>query len=192
MCGSGTFLVEAADMAMDVAPGLRRSRWGFDRWLGHSETVWRALCKEATERQQARASERDALRLVGGDADAESVRAAKDNITAAGWDDIIRIARCPVTEARPKTADPGLLVVNPPYGQRLSSPEQAAAIHGDLGNTLRHHFLGWTAGILTEHPLVGSVGLRPHRRIPIRNGPLDCRLALFDIAETAPQGRTQP
>lgn len=187
MCGSGTILKEAAGMALQIAPGLSRNHWGFDRWKGHDPKLWATLRREA---QARRSQGTDTLRLFGSDVDGRVVQAARRNIEAAGWADHVQLTTGAISDARPPTDGTGLVLVNPPYGQRLEDTDQAAQIHRTLGDIMRHHFLGWTVGILTEHALVGRVGLKPHRRIPLRNGPLDCRLALFDIAQSAPTPRS--
>ncbi len=190
MCGSGTFLKEAAGMALDLAPGLARTHWGFDRWSGHDRALWAALRKEAEDRRAAKRQSMPVLKVVGSDIDGRAIQAATRNLEAAGWAGDVDLTTCSVSNARPPDGAPGLVVVNPPYGQRLEDDTQAQQIHRMLGDSMRHHFLGWTVAVITEHPLVGCVGLKPHRRIPIRNGALDCRLAMFDIAESAPTQRS--
>jgi putative N6-adenine-specific DNA methylase len=79
------------------------------------------------------------------------------------------------------------VLTNPPWGRRLAEEGAAEDIHRALGDVLRQRFLGWSAGILTEHSLVGSIGLKPTRRIPLMNGPVDCRLVTLEISTLAPK-----
>jgi 23S rRNA (guanine2445-N2)-methyltransferase / 23S rRNA (guanine2069-N7)-methyltransferase len=190
MCGSGTFLLEAAGMALDVAPGLSRKVWGFDRWKSHSPKVWTLVREEALQKKET--GKERSLQIFGADADKRAVSAARKNLAAAGCGGLAQIEHQTLAQAMSLTEKPGLLVVNPPYGQRLLSETEAVALHRTLGDTLRHRFLGWTAAVLTEHTLVGSVGLKTSRRIPIRNGPLDCRLAVYEISSTAPHSNAEP
>jgi 23S rRNA (guanine2445-N2)-methyltransferase / 23S rRNA (guanine2069-N7)-methyltransferase len=185
MCGSGTFLVEAGAMARDIAPGLGRPRWGFEGWLGHDQTAWQAQVEEAQQRREA--GRTNPLRMSGADASPSVLRKAEDNLRRLGLHHDTRLTRCTVDRATPRSKEAGLLITNPPYGRRLADENIAQDIHRALGDTLRQRFLGWTAGILTEHALVGSIGLKPARRIPLMNGPIDCRLVVLEISTQAPK-----
>ncbi len=182
MCGSGTLLTEAAQIAGDVAPGLGRAHFGCVGWLGHDVGVWAALRREAEER--ARAGARRRPQILGFDSDSRAVRAAADNAARAGLADRIRVERRRLTEcAAPAGVAPGLLVTNPPYGVRLGDEEQLGALYAELGDVLRHRFLGWTGCVLTgSSALAKRIGLRPARRIPLWNGAIECRLLEFPIS----------
>lgn len=183
MCGSGTFLVEAAWRARDVAPGLHGPPLG--GWRGHEPERWRALLQEAEERRAAAADR--PLRLYGFDADPRAVRAARQALEAAGV--AVPVRRAELRDLQPPTAGPGHLLVNPPYGQRLGPRGQAAegargelvVLYGRLGDVLKERFDGWTAHVLAPPELTRSVGLRPARRHVVFNGPLECRWASFPV-----------
>lgn len=183
MCGSGTFLVEAAWRARDVAPGLRGPPLG--GWRGHDRECWRALRKEAEERRAA-AVERP-LRLFGFDADPGAVRSARRALAAAGVS--VPVVRRELRDLEPPVEEPGHLIVNPPYGQRLGPRGEVAegargelvVLYGRLGDVLKERFDGWTAHVLAPPALTRSVGLRPVRRHVVFNGPLECRLASFPV-----------
>lgn len=188
MCGSGTILLEAAMVARDVAPGLHRTRWGHDHWRGHDSRVWGTLLDEARARKHAgRAVE---VGLYGGDVDPDVLPYAVRNLARAGFADVVGQLVC--RDARGASAPepiPGLLVTNPPYGTRLNDEARADALLRDFGDTLRHHFLGWTAWILVGRPRQArALGLRPNARHPVRNGRLDARLLEVSIADTPPRG----
>jgi len=185
MCGAGTFLVEAGGMARDLAPGLGRERWGFSQWRGHQQATWQGLVDEALQRRAA--GDHLPVRLSGADASSSAIRQASENLTRAKLDEDVRLSRCTIDKAAPKGHTPGLVLTNPPYGRRIGDEDAAKDIHRTLGNVLRQRFLGWSAGILTEHALVGSIGLKPTRRIPLMNGPVDCRLVTLDISSQAPK-----
>lgn len=186
MCGSGTLLIEAAWMARDVAPGLRRPRWGFEAWRGHEPALWRAIVAEAEARRAAAAAR--PLRITGYDTANPSLAAAADNAVRAGVDDAVVVARRPLSEAVPPRGPAGLVVTNPPYGHRLGEEAELGPLYTELGDVLRRRFLGWTAWVFTgSKALAGRVGLRPARRVPLWNGPIECRLLCFPIAAEAPR-----
>mgnify|MGYP003875244415 FL=1 len=188
MCGSGTILSEAAMVARDVAPGLHRTRWGHDRWLGHDAAIWDTLIHEARGRKEAMRAED--IGVYGGDSDPDILPLAVRNLARAGFADIAGKLVC--RDARQSVAPepiPGLVVTNPPYGTRLDDERRADALLRDFGDTLRHNYLGWTAWVLVGRPRQArALGLRPKRKHPIRNGRLDARLLEVPIASDAPQG----
>ena len=182
MCGSGTLAIEAALIAGDAAPGLRREHAGCVGWAGHDAAAWTRLRREAEERGRAAAKRRSII--VGCDADAGAVQAAEAAARRAGLSGRIRFSHRPLRDcAPPDGAPPGLLVVNPPYGVRLGDEAKLAPLYAELGDVLRRRFLGWSAYVLTgSAALAKHIGLRPARRIPIFNGALECRLLEFPIS----------
>jgi 23S rRNA (guanine2445-N2)-methyltransferase / 23S rRNA (guanine2069-N7)-methyltransferase len=185
MCGAGTFLVEGGGMARDLAPGLGRDYWGFQGWLGHEASAWQSQVDEALDRREA--GRANPLRLSGADASASMLRKAEENLNRTQLDRDVRLSRCTIDRARPRVGDTGIVLTNPPWGRRLAEEGVAQDIHRALGDVLRQRFLGWSAGILTEHSLVGAIGLKPTRRIPLMNGPVDCRLVTLEISTLAPK-----
>jgi putative N6-adenine-specific DNA methylase len=172
MCGSGTFLVEAAMIALDAAPGLER-RFGFEKLANYDAGVWRRL------REAARARRRPArtLPIHGSDRSARMLAAARENLAAAGVAGAIALKRLDVLESSPPTAQPGVLVMNPPYGERLADGKALAAFYPKLGDALKRRYAGWSAYILTaDLRLPELIGLRASRRTPLFNGALECRL----------------
>jgi 23S rRNA (guanine2445-N2)-methyltransferase / 23S rRNA (guanine2069-N7)-methyltransferase len=176
MCGSGTLLTEAAAMAAGRPAGLRRERWGFSRWRGHSPDKWAAIVATAE------AHEDQTLPVIrGSDRDPRQIEAAAANIQASGLSIDLRIAE--LDTAEPHGEGPGVMIVNPPYGERIGNRDELGQLHRDLGNLLRRRFLAWTAYILTTPTLAKSVGLRPKRRHILHNGPLECRFLEIPISE---------
>ena len=183
MCGSGTLLAEAAGMAMDRAPGLQRPRWGFEGWPGHAEPTWRHLLREAQQRAEAGGAR--TLRIRGSDLSRDQVARARHNLAALGVEDA-RLAVRDIAELPPVATSGGLVVLNPPYGERLGEGDDLARLYGVVGDVLRRRCLGSTGWVLApERRLASAVGLRPSRRIPIHNGPIECRWLCFPIAEGA-------
>ena len=174
MCGSGMFLVEAAGIALDRAPGLHRRHWGFARWPGHDKAGWRNLHRQAVERAEAAKGRQ--VTILGGDVDPEAIEAAEGNLRRAGVFNSVTLKNAPMERMMPPRGDAGIVVANPPYGERLGTLDEAMATHKSLGDHLWRNFQGWDCWVLTAHgPLVGALGMKPAKRIPLFNGPLDCR-----------------
>jgi 23S rRNA (guanine2445-N2)-methyltransferase / 23S rRNA (guanine2069-N7)-methyltransferase len=188
MCGSGTLVIEAALMAADIAPGLSRERYGFEAWLEHKPKVWRGLKDEAKARAAAgRARELPLLR--GTDVDAGAIRAARDNAQRAGFADKVTFATQDLSAARPPGPLAGLVVTNPPYGERMGAEAEVIKLHSLLGATLKEHFGGWQAAVFTGRPDLGPrIGLRAHDTYAMYNGPLPCKLLRFEVPGGAGAG----
>ncbi|SHJ91945.1 bifunctional 23S rRNA (guanine(2069)-N(7))-methyltransferase RlmK/23S rRNA (guanine(2445)-N(2))-methyltransferase RlmL [Halomonas caseinilytica] len=202
LCGAGTLLIEAAMMAADMAPNLYRERFGFHGWAGHDEACWRELKREA----DARASigrKRCRNRLFGIDRSPPALAAAKANAMRAGIPALIELSGGSLGELdRPAGLDeecPGLLITNPPYGERLGELPELVELYAQLGERARGAFPGWRLALFTANPDLGHrTGLRAHKHYSLKNGPLDARLLLMDIpretemaAETAPNKPTR-
>lgn len=187
MCGSGTFLIEAALMAADIAPGLFRSQFAFERWLQHDAEQWQSLLSEARERRQAGLAREDLPEIRGYDANLKVIRAAEENIIRAGLDDWLRVARKELREFKRPTHKPlpeGLIVCNPPYGERLGEVESMKILYAHMGEKFREEFTGWRAAVFTGNPELGKqMGLRSKKKYKLFNGTIPSELLLFDIAE---------
>jgi 23S rRNA (guanine2445-N2)-methyltransferase / 23S rRNA (guanine2069-N7)-methyltransferase len=183
MCGSGTFLTEAALIAGDIAPALAREYFGFLGWRGHDPELWERLRVEALARRAARAPRRC---IVGSDADAAAVRMALENGASAGVADWLHVERRSLSAAAPPAgAGSGLVVTNPPYGERIGAESGLAELYGELGRVLRERFQGWQAAILSGNPdIARHLGMYAKRTHRVFNGDLECRLLRFDLGET--------
>jgi len=184
MCGSGTFLLEAAMIALDMAPGLNRS-FGFETLLNFDATAWQKMKQEA----QGRAKQVEFQNIYGSDLDMKSVRAAKQNLDQAGLLEAVKLDRADIVEVE-APADHGVLIANPPYGVRIGEDEELAALYPKMGETLKRHFAGWNAYFLTSDlRLPKLMRLSPSKRTPLFNGPLECRL--FEIKMVAGSNRKE-
>src|SRR5262245_21290554 len=172
MCGSGTLLVEAAAVSLGWAPVRLRERWAFERLPGFEAAAFAAV------RAEPLPAPGPDLRLLGNDRSAEALRAARASLERAGLGGRFRLRRGEAAELEPPPG-PGLLVVNPPHGERLrAEPEQWRA----LGDLLKRRFAGWRAAVLAGGESRGKwIGLRPARRVPVMNGPLEARILVFDL-----------
>jgi putative N6-adenine-specific DNA methylase len=181
MCGSGTFLLEAAQMALDDAPGLSRdtSEFGFTRLGDFDAGLWRRLQTEAAERRKEVPA--GGLHLFGSDLAGDAVARARQNLAHAGLDNLVTLERADILQ-RQSPAASGVLVANPPFGERLEDQEAMAGFYPQLGNALKQHFVGWRCWFLSaDANLPKGIRLSVGRKIPLYNGPLECRLYNIDI-----------
>ncbi|MGK5092761.1 bifunctional 23S rRNA (guanine(2069)-N(7))-methyltransferase RlmK/23S rRNA (guanine(2445)-N(2))-methyltransferase RlmL [Deltaproteobacteria bacterium TL4] len=183
MCGSGTFLIEAAHMAGDRAPGLGRPYFAFLHWQQHDAALWGRLVQEAQER--AEAGKRQMPPIVGYDADTHAIRACWANLERAQLHKIIHVEKKAISEITTHPAfkqQPGLLIVNPPYGERLGEIRQLEKLYAQLGKSLSNQFPQWTAAILSGNPrLLSKVGLRYDFKTDFFNGALPCELRVYEV-----------
>ncbi len=182
MCGSGTLLIEGALMAADVAPGLKREYFGFLGWLQHDIALWRGLLEEANARAQTGLR---ALRSVffGGDLDPHMVQVTKRNAQDAGVAGFFTLERQDVANAAPPPGvDSGLVITNPPYGERLGDRAQMPTLYRALGAALRARFTGWQAAVLAGDAELGrAMDLHAHKRYVLFNGALETVLLSIDL-----------
>lgn len=188
MCGSGTILVEAALIAADIAPGLGRVNFGFERWLQHDHNIWQALRNEAHERRR-KGLEKELPEIRGYDADIRVIRAAEENIVTAELDHWLRVSRKELAEFKKPTHTElknGLVLSNPPYGERLGEVESLKMLYAHLGERLRNEFQGWRAGVFTGNPELGKqMGLRADKKYKLFNGTIPSELIMFTISNEA-------
>ena len=182
MCGSGTLLIEGALMVADSAPGLHREYFGFLGWQQHDLALWRSLLDEA--RQRADVGLR-ALRSVffGSDIDPRMVQTAKRNAQSAGVAGFFTLDKWDATQLTPPSGvQTGLVITNPPYGERLGDHEQMPALYRALGGRLRQHFVGWHGAVLAGDAELGrAMQLHADKRYVLFNGALETLLLTFDI-----------
>jgi len=171
MCGSGSFLVEASMMALDVAPGLGRS-FGFEKLANFDGKIWRALQDKARARRKPAAL----LPIHGSDKSGTVLGLARENLASTGLEDAVQLKQMDILDGSPP-AGPGIVVMNPPYGERQATEEELAAFYPRLGDALKQRYAGWTAYILTaDLRLAKLIGLKASKRTPLYNGALECRL----------------
>lgn len=202
MCGSGTLLIEAALMASDIAPGLLRPRFGFEHWRKHDSRVWQELRKEAQARKET-GMVQELPEIRGYDANLSVIRAAEDNIVDAGLDTWLRVSRKELAQLKQPThkrLTPGLVICNPPYGERLGEVESLKHLYQHLGERLKAEFAGWRAAVFTGNPELGKqMGLRADKKYKLFNGLIPAELLLFAVdpqafVHSGPQntGSTEP
>ena len=185
MCGSGTFLTEGALIAADAAPALDRDYFGFTGWRGHEAQLWERLREEARARRGARLVRRC---ILGSDIDPDAVRMAIANGEQAGVSGWLHVEKRSLSEIVRPSGEVGLIVTNPPYGERIGSESGLPALYSELGATLRDRFQGWQAAILTGNPpLARNLGIYAKRTHRFYNGTIECRLLRFELTEANEQ-----
>ena len=176
MCGSGTFVLEAAQMALHLPSGLKRV-FGFERLKNFEPQAWEQLRAETAVKPVAAS----ALPIYGSDIDKWAVMDANKNIESAGLNGQVSIVEKDILEIE-APAPSGVLVMNPPYGERIGEVDELAELYPQLGSVLKQRFAGWKVGIFTaDLRLPKLMRLKPSRKIPLFNGPIECRLFLFEM-----------
>jgi 23S rRNA (guanine2445-N2)-methyltransferase / 23S rRNA (guanine2069-N7)-methyltransferase len=185
MCGSGTFLTEAALIAADAAPALDRAYFGFMGWHGHDAALWNSLCDDARARRAGRSPRRS---IFGSDIDSDAVRMSIENAAQAGVSDWVHVERRPLGEVTRPNGNVGLVVTNPPYGERIGAEAGLPELYTELGRVLREQFQGWHAAVLTGNPpLARNLGIYAKRTHRVFNGTIECRLLRFELDAASEQ-----
>jgi 23S rRNA (guanine2445-N2)-methyltransferase / 23S rRNA (guanine2069-N7)-methyltransferase len=181
MCGSGTLLIEAAFLAADVAPGLARPYFGFLGWKQHSPVLWQTLRADAEKRRAQGLSLLPTI--IGYDQDPAAIKIAFENLERAGLRGKVHVEKRDLNVFAPRAAlQAGLVVVNPPYGERLGEVEALQPLYTLLGERLKQAFSGWKAAVLTGNPELGKqMGIRAKQYYSLFNGPIPCKLLLFEV-----------
>ena len=178
-CGAGTLVIEAAMMAANMAPGLIRNDQSLQHWVSHQPSLWeetRALARQAVKPL--------ALILEGSDSDAGLIEIARNNATRAGVSALVKFQTKDLKDCKP-TTETGLLICNPPYGERLSDATTLIPLYKELGQILHERYQGFHAAILTSDPLIAkATGLRANKQYTLYNGALECKLYCIAIDET--------
>ncbi|WNO07633.1 bifunctional 23S rRNA (guanine(2069)-N(7))-methyltransferase RlmK/23S rRNA (guanine(2445)-N(2))-methyltransferase RlmL [Teredinibacter sp. KSP-S5-2] len=189
MCGSGTLLIEGALMALNIAPGLARATrhgvgFGFEYWNQHDDKTWREVIEEA------KLAKRDdfvdeGCEIRGYDISNKAIGVSEANIERAGLDKLVRVSKKPMQEfVKPthKEINPGLIICNPPYGERLGEVEALRADYLSLAQVMKKELPGWTLGVFTGNPELGKeMRLRPKKSYKLFNGTIASELLLFDL-----------
>ena len=176
MCGSGTFLLEAAQMALDIAPGAGRD-FGFQRLKNFQLDVWKGLLDAAMDAEKPAAS----AQIYGSDISPVAVRATLANLDRAGLLPAVSLSTGDLLEIAAPAAQ-GVMVANPPYGERLSEQDELAAFYPPLGSALKRNFAGWNCYLLSaDLRMPKLMRLTPSKKTPLYNGAIECRLFEFKM-----------
>ena len=177
MCGSGTFTIEAAWMAIDRPPGLTRRRFGFQGWLDFDIGLWTRLRDEARRRMRTRL----ANPIRGSDSHRDSLQLARDNARAAGVGHLIKFEQQELAQFVPPQGEPGLIICNPPYGERLGDEKQLGGLYRSLGEIMSERCKGWRLCVFSGNQrLLGEIKLPIEKEFRLFNGRLPCRLVCYE------------
>ena len=178
MCGGGTFLIEALQIAHGIAPGAKRD-FAFEKLRGFDAAEWDRIKAQA----EAQPAPNPSPAIFGSDLYGESLKLAQVNLAAAGFANAATLKQANILEISAPGAE-GVLVANPPYGVRLGEQDELAAFYPQVGDVLKKKFAGWRAYVFTaDMRLPKLIGLSPSKRTPLYNGALECRLYEFRIVQ---------
>jgi len=178
MCGSGTLLIEAALIANNFPAGLYRKSFGFMRWNDFSRELWEEVVAEA----QSQEIEFDHP-IIGNDISSRNLGAARANLKSARLHKDIQLQHGPFSELLPPPGEPGIIIINPPYGERIKTND-IIGLYKEIGNALKRNFTGYKAWVISsDHYALKSVGLKAFQKSTVWNGPLECKFAGFDLYE---------
>ncbi|MFK5927510.1 MAG: bifunctional 23S rRNA (guanine(2069)-N(7))-methyltransferase RlmK/23S rRNA (guanine(2445)-N(2))-methyltransferase RlmL [Desulfuromusa sp.] len=185
LCGSGTLPLEAGLIATDTAPGLLRRYFGFLGWKQYNNDLWEELLQDAWKRQEIGLAQKHGT-IVGYDGHNRAVKVAWEHARNAGLDKTIHFERRTLREfVAPSSRGAGLLVANPPYGERLGNVSELPTFYNLLGEKMAQQCSGWKAAVITSEPQLGrSIGLRAGKINVLYNGALKCQLLQFDLDKT--------
>jgi len=184
MCGSGTILIEAALLARNIAPGIFRNEFGFERWRDFNSELWEQI------REDAKAGELDKLNfsLYGTEKSGQVLKIAKENATNARVGDNLRLNAMSFDEFTPPD-EKGTVIINPPYGGRITE-DDLFTLYSTIGDQLKKKFKGYSAWLLTANKEAAKhIGLKPSRKIELYNGSLECRFLKFELYEGSKKGK---
>ena len=181
MCGSGTFLIEAAMIAADIAPGSLRDYFGFTYWKQHDKEAWKKLKAEAERRRHSGLARLPVI--IGGDADPQAVEAARANIAEIVLSERINVEQRDLldwpSQAKSLPAS-GMVVCNPPYGTRMGNLSELHHLYESLGNIVSESFPAWRTTLITDNEELGKfTGLSLYEQIPFDNGPIACQVMCY-------------
>ena len=193
MCGSGTLLIEAAQMEAQIAPQLYRLHWGFDFWQGHNQAAWEKVKEEALALAEAKKQSENSPHFYGFDLDHRVLQKAKQNAKNAGVAHLMQWQQGDVAAIKnPSPNVAGTVICNPPYGERLGTTPALIALYSVFGQRLKQQFAGWNASIFSGEPsLLDCLRLRSHRQFKAKNGPLNCVQKNYQIAERTEQSAVE-
>ena len=186
MCGGGTLAIEAALMASHTPPGFLRTSFGFMHAVGYDDSAWKSI---RAEESRSRLIRPNAVKMIATDHDAQAIAAAKANAERAGVSAWIEFVVCDYTRT-PVPAPPGLVIFNPEYGERLGKNDDLSAMYKGIGDFMKQQAQGYTGAVFTGNAeMIKAIGLKPRIRVPLYNGPIYCRLLVFDLFDGTKRDR---
>lgn len=174
MCGSGTLLIEAALIALKIPPGIYRKSFGFEKWKDYDAEIFEDILHEETDEKPFN------FKIYGSDISPQAISIAEKNIKSASLSKYIQLEIRSIQKIK-EAPENGILVTNPPYGERVSAPD-LLALYESIGERLKHAFPGYKAWILSyKEECFDRIGLRPSARFSLMNGSLECEFRKYEI-----------
>ena len=175
MCGSGTLPIEAALIARNIAPGVFRKSFAFEKWLDFDAELWSDIYNDDSREREF------AHKIYGSDASFYAIQQATKNVKSAGVQKDVELRQIRMEELRVQTSNP-LVMINPPYGERLASNKDMEDLYGKIGTALKHQFTGATAWIISSNDAaMKCIGLKPSKKMRLLNGELDCQFNKYEL-----------
>ena len=175
MCGSGTLPIEAALIARNIAPGVFRKSFAFEKWLDFDAELWSDIYNDDSREREF------AHKIYGSDASFYAIQQATKNVKSAGVQKDVELRQIRMEELKPLTSNP-LVMINPPYGERLASNKDMEDLYGKIGTALKHQFTGATAWIISSNDAaMKCIGLKPSKKMRLLNGELDCQFNKYEL-----------
>jgi len=183
MCGSGTLLIEAARKALGIAPGLDAKGFSFQNWPDYDAKLWNKLCNETIQTQEkTTAAVGSLLKIFGSDISGSAVRLAREQSENADVADFIQLQSHDVLELEAPCKEPGIMLTNPPFGERIGDKEKLPEFYRAFSHVLKTKFQGWTLYLLSGDPeLTRHLGFKAAKKWAVKNGPIECRLLKYEL-----------
>ncbi len=174
MCGSGTLLIEAAMIALNIAPGVFRKEFAFEKWDDFDEDLFREIYDDQSQEREF------THKIYGSDISARAIKIAETNVKSAGLKKYIELQNTPFQQLNAPT-EKGIIVTNPPYGERLETAD-LLELYAAIGERLKHHFTGYNAWIISSNKeALAKIGLKPSKKVKLLNSDLECDYLKFEI-----------
>ena len=179
MCGSGTIPIEAALIARNIAPGIFRKSFGFEKWPDFDAELWSDIYNDDSQEREFN------HKIYGSDASYYAIQQAAKNVKSAGVSRDVELRQIRMEELKPSAISaqhPAMVMINPPYGERLASNRDMEELYGKIGSALKHQFTGATAWIISSNAeAMKCIGLKPAKKIRLLNGELDCQFNKYEL-----------
>ncbi len=176
MCGSGTLLLEAASIAKNYPPALKRY-FAFEKWIDYDKKIYEDIIADANKNIIPQPD----VEINGIDISLKSVNISRSNLKEAGFDNIVTVRKNDFLKYKPES-DKGILILNPPYGIRINSEEDVVPLYKEIGNKIKFDYTGFTAWVLSGNlPAMKFIGLKPQKKIILMNGAIECRYAKYEV-----------
>lgn len=176
MCGSGTLLIEAALIAQNIAPGIFRKGFAFEKWPDFDKDLFEEVYNDDSQEREF------THRIFGSDASFYAVQAALKNVKASGQQRFIEVKQIRLQEIKRENPTPAMVITNPPYGERLAQDKDVLRLYGDMGTAFKHQFAGSTAWVISSNEeALKCIGLKPSQRIKVLNGELECLFNKYEL-----------